>query len=226
MKAAIFAAGEGRRMRPLTLETPKPLLKVLGKPLIQYTFEALPDVVDEVVMVVGYKREQVQAFLGNEFLGKRVTYVVQEKLGGTAGALAVARSALGDGQFLTYFADDMYLKDDVEKLLTHHYSMLIATVADPRPFGVVELAPDGRIESFEEKPHAPKSNLVDIGVFLLDQRVFDYDAPAHPNGEHYLTDMVMGLARDHAVYGVPASRWLPIGTPDDLIKAEKLLKQS
>ena len=67
MKAVIFAAGEGKRMQPLTLEKPKPLLEVLGKPLIQRTFEAMPDTVDEVVVVVGYKKEQIQDFLGAEF---------------------------------------------------------------------------------------------------------------------------------------------------------------
>ena len=86
MKAVILAAGEGVRMRPLTLERPKPLLEVLGKPLIAYTFEALPDVVDEVIVIVKYKEEMVRAFLGSSFLGKKVTYVVQNELNGTAGA--------------------------------------------------------------------------------------------------------------------------------------------
>lgn len=226
MKALVVAAGAGKRMMPLTADTPKPMLTVLGKSLIQYTFEAMPDVVDEVVVVVGYKKEKLQAFLGSEFLGKRVTYVVQETVGGTAAALLLAREALGTGQFLKFYADDIYRKADVEKLFDHHYSILLAEVPDPRAFGVVELAPDGRITSFEEKPEVPKSNLVSAGVMLLDERIFMYNAlPKEKTGERYDVDMVMGLAKDHAVYGVRASRWLQIGYPDDLAKAEAVLKQ-
>lgn len=225
MKAVIFAAGEGKRMRPLTESMPKPMLTVLGKPLIQYTFEALPDVVDEVVVVVGYKRAQIQAFLGAEFLGKRVSYVVQETMGGTGAALLLAKDALGAGPFIATYADDIYLKSDVEKILVHTYGLLVSEVDDARPFGVVESAPDGRIVSFEEKPEHPKSNLVSTGMILIDEKVFAYDAPVHPRtGERYIVDMVMGLAHDYPVYAVPASRWIQIGYPDDLRKAERLLQ--
>lgn len=224
MKAVIFAAGEGRRMRPLTIEKPKPMLEVLGKPLIQRTFEALPDLVDEVVVVVGYKREQIQAFLGSQFLGKRVTYVTQEKVTGTADALLLVQTHLDESPFLTFCADDIYNRTDVEKLLAHRYGVLVAAVPDPRPFGVVELAPDGRLLSFEEKPEHPKSNLVSTGAFLLDGEVFKYTADAHPQtGERYLVDMVMGLAHEVPFYGVACHTWIPVGYPDDLARAEKLL---
>lgn len=224
MKAVIFAAGKGTRMLPLTLEKPKPLLTVLGKPLIQYTFEALPESIDEVVVVVGYRQDQLRAFLGETFLGKRVTYVVQGTIGGTAAALELAKDELDAGPFIATYADDIYLKADAEKLLAHQYSLLVAEVEDPRPFGVIEAAPDGHIVSFEEKPEAPKSNLVSVGMLLLDEKVFAYTAPVHPRtGERYVVDMVMGLAEVSPVYAVPASRWIQIGYPDDLTKAEMIL---
>ncbi len=224
MKAVIFAAGEGKRMRPLTFDTPKPLLKVLGKSLIQYTFEAMPDSVDEVVVVVGYKKEQIQAFLGTEFLGRRVTYVVQEAVTGTADALMLARPHLGEGAFLSFYADDIYAKADVEKLLAHRYGVLVAEVSDPRAFGVVELAPDGRLVSFEEKPEHPKSNLVSTGAFLLDEKMFSYSAPKNEKtGERYIVDMVMGLAHNEPFYGVLTNTWIPVGHPEDLKKAEQQL---
>ena len=214
-------------MRPLTEQVPKPMLTVLGKPLIQYTFEAMPDAVDTVVVVVGYRREHIMNFLGSTFLKKRVEYVVQDKPGGTAEALELARSALGTGQFLKFYGDDIYQKADVARLFDHHYSILLGQVANPRAFGVVSLAPDGRIQSFEEKPEEPKSNLVSAGVMLLDERVFSYVSQPKPStGERYDVDMVMGLAHDHAVYGVSATRWIQIGYPEDLAKAERVLSQS
>lgn len=227
MKAVIFAAGEGKRMRPLTEVKPKPMLEVLGKPLIQYTFEAMPEPVEEVVVVVGYKKEQIQAFLGAEFLGRRVSYVTQERVSGTADALLLARPLLGDEPFFSFYADDIYARSDVEKLFAHRYGVLVAEVSDPRAFGVVELVPDGRLVSFEEKPEHPKSNLVSTGAFLLDSAVFAYDAPVHrKTGERYIVDMVMGFAKDQPFYGVRTETWIPVGYPTDLEKAEKLLTQS
>lgn len=224
MKALVCAAGLGKRMRPLTDSTPKPLLSVLGKPLIHYTFEAMPESVDSVVVVVGYCKEQIMSFLGNSFLGKPVTYVVQEELRGTGDALELSRSALGDGPFIKFLGDDIYLKADVERLLEHRYSMLVGEVDDPRQFGVVECAADGHVVGFEEKPEHPKAHLVSAGVMLLDERVFAYKALPHPKtGERYAVDMVMGLAHEYPVFAVQATRWIPIGYPEDLTKAEAIL---
>lgn len=226
MQAVILAAGKGKRMLPLTLEKPKPLLEVLGKPLIQYTFEALPDVVDEVVVVVGYKHEQIQVHVQHEFCGRRVTYAIEEPLGGTATALLTARPSLS-GNFLVYFADDIYLKSDAELLLKHELGFLVAEVSNPERFGVIELDEESRVVSFEEKPAKPKSNLVSAGVLLLDERIFSYEAPLQPDtSERYLTDMVQALARDVPFYGVRATRWIPIGYPEDLSKAEILLRRA
>ena len=214
-------------MQPLTFDTPKPMLKVLGKPLLQRTIELLPESVTEVVVVVGYKREQITQHFGSEFEGKRMTYVVQEKLGGTAAALMLAKEHLLDAPFFSFYADDIYDKDDVLKLLDHQYGVLVAEVLDPKPFGVVELAPDGKLISFEEKPEHPKSNLVSTGAFLLGPELFNYTALPHPvTGEQYITDMIMGLAKDRDFYGIVTKRWIPIGYPADLAKAEEILKNS
>jgi UDP-N-acetylglucosamine diphosphorylase / glucose-1-phosphate thymidylyltransferase / UDP-N-acetylgalactosamine diphosphorylase / glucosamine-1-phosphate N-acetyltransferase / galactosamine-1-phosphate N-acetyltransferase len=227
MRAIILAAGKGLRMRPLTDSRPKPLVLLKGKPLIEHTFAALPDSVDDVILVVGYKGEMLQAHLGDGFLGKHITYVTQTELGGTAPAIRQAEHLLSGAPFLTFYADDYYEKRDIEKLLEHQYAMLLSTVQDPRMFGVVELDQRGRVVSLEEKPALPKSNTVSTGVFILDDAVFAYDAPPHPvTGEQYLADMVMGLSRDEDLYGVLSDRWLQIGTPEDLARAETLLKQS
>jgi len=67
-----LAAGEGKRLRPLTLETPKPLLKIKGRPILDYTFSSLPEKISEVILVVGYKGEQIKNYLGDEFSGKKI----------------------------------------------------------------------------------------------------------------------------------------------------------
>ncbi len=79
MQAVILAAGEGVRMRPLTLTKPKPLLEVLGKPLIRYATEGLPKEVTELIIVLGYRGEQIKAYCGTSFCGRTVTYVWQKQ---------------------------------------------------------------------------------------------------------------------------------------------------
>ena len=224
MQAVIFAAGEGKRMQPLTLETPKPLLQVCGKPLLSYTLACLPDEVDEIIFIVGYKEEQIRAYIATQVADKKVSFVRQTAPTGTGSALLLARPHLTGGRFLTVYADDIYAKNDLEKLLRQERGMLLAHAADPTRFGVVTLDDDGRVLGIEEKPPQPKSNLVSTGVYLLDENVFSYPAEVRANGERYLTDMVEAYARDHALAGVESEQWIQIGYPEDLVRAEGILR--
>ena len=223
MQAVIFAAGEGRRMRPLTLDVPRPLLEVCGKPLLSYTLASLPDEVDDLVVIVGYKEEQVREYIADKFSDKRVTFVRQAVPQGTASALLLARPHLTGGNFFTVYADDIYTKKDLEKLLTCGKGMLLSRSADPSRFGVVMLDKRGRVLEIEEKPQNPKSNLVSTGVYLLDEKVFSYPAEAHANGERYLTDIVAAYALDYPHAGVESDMWIQIAYPEDLVNAEKIL---
>lgn len=113
MQAVILAAGVGIRMRPLTETVPKPLLKVAGKPLIEYTLAALPNEIDEVIIVIGYLGEQIIKHFGESFDGKKIRYVKQKNLEGTARALFEAREFITD-RFLVLMSDDIYSKNDIE----------------------------------------------------------------------------------------------------------------
>jgi bifunctional UDP-N-acetylglucosamine pyrophosphorylase/glucosamine-1-phosphate N-acetyltransferase len=210
-------------MRPLTLDMPKPLLQVLGKPLLAYTFASLPDVVDEVVLVIGYKEEQIRSWVAENIHDKKVTFVSQREAGGTGAALLLAQPYVGEGKFLTLFADDLYAKHDIEKLLQYERGMLLAQAKDPTRFGVVELDAAGRVIDIEEKPQHPKSNLISTGVYLLDEKVFAYEPLVRENGERYLPDMVVALAKEFSVAGVLSSFWIQIGYPEDIANAEKML---
>ena len=227
MKAIILAAGKGVRMLPLTLEKPKQLLEVLGKPLLCHIWEALPDVVDEVVLVVGYKGDMIRQYLGNEFLGKKIFYLEQPEPKGTAHALHLCRHLLKDGErFFFLFADDLYNKETLEKCLRHETTMLVAETNEPQRFGIAVVDEKGKVVEFEEKPQNPKSNLASTGAFVLDKRIFDYELELDSKrGEYCLTPLVEKFARDHGIYTVKASLWIPVGYPEDLKKAEKILSQ-
>ncbi len=225
MKAVIFAAGEGKRLHPLTLECPKPLVEVYGKTLIQHTWEVLPDSIDEVVLVVGYKQEMLRKFLGGEFMGKRVTYVEQLEPSGTAHALKLCKSYLeNEEKFLLMYADDLHGKEGVARCALYDSALLVSFVDDPRRFGVVVTNIDGTIKHIEEKPENPQSNLAVTGVYVLTPKIFDYDSSHTKNGEYYLTDMIEGYIKDFPVQAVESDFWVSIAYPHDIARAEEILR--
>lgn len=225
MKAVIFAAGEGKRMHPLTLECPKPLVEVLGKPLIQHIWEVLPDAINEVIVVVGYKREKVREFLGDEFLGKRVTYVEQLDPLGTAHALKICKPHLeNEKKFLLMYADDLHGKEGVARCIEHDMALLVHFVDDPRRFGVVVTNDDGTIKNIEEKPEHPKSNLAVTGVYVLTPQIFAYEALHTKNGEFYLTDMIEEYIKHNPMQVIESDFWVPIAYPHDIKRAEEILQ--
>ncbi|MBU1293149.1 NTP transferase domain-containing protein [Patescibacteria group bacterium] len=224
MQAVILAAGEGKRMRPLTLDTPKPLIEINGKPIIEYIIDALPEEVDEVIVVVGYKGEMIRERLGDSYAGRRIQYVHQWMPAGTAHALSIARPLL-KGRFLFMYGDDIHGAEALMEATKHPYSLLAAPHAEPSKFGVIERHEDGTLKQLVEKPENPASNLVSTGGIMLDERIFDYPAPRHESGEYFLTDPVASLGKDHPIMVIEQPLWIPVGYPEDIGRAEEILKE-
>jgi UDP-N-acetylglucosamine diphosphorylase / glucose-1-phosphate thymidylyltransferase / UDP-N-acetylgalactosamine diphosphorylase / glucosamine-1-phosphate N-acetyltransferase / galactosamine-1-phosphate N-acetyltransferase len=224
MKAVILAAGEGVRMRPLTYTTPKPLLEVHGKPLIERLIETFPSSIDEFIVVVGYKGDMVKTYCGRKFHGRPVSYAEQPHKQGTYHALALARPYLDNRPFALFFADDLYDCDTIATLVQYPLAAVTSRVEDPRPFGVVELTPSGHIKSVVEKPENPTSNVVLTGAYTLTRDIFDHEPEQKPNGEYYLADALASMAKTHPVKTVPAKFWFPIATPEDLETAHHVVR--
>ncbi|OGN09824.1 MAG: hypothetical protein A3J46_00400 [Candidatus Yanofskybacteria bacterium RIFCSPHIGHO2_02_FULL_41_11] len=227
MKAVILAAGEGVRMQPLTLATPKPMLKVSGKPILEHIINDLPDIVDEVIIVVGYLGDKIINYFGSRFGRIKINYVVQREKLGTYHALSLCREYLSDGEkFLMLYADDLHGKSNLEKCISSEFCSLLVYPSDnPKKFGVVESDQNGLIKGIEEKPENPKTNLVSTGVLMLDKKIFDYPARQHKNGEYYLTDSIDQMIKaGHIFLAAKSDFWLPIGYPEDLVTAEETLK--
>src|SRR3989344_8278550 len=96
MQAVMLAAGRGPRMVALTGEVPKPMLPVEGRPLLEYKLDALPDEIDEVILVIGYQGGVIRKHFGERYGNKRIQYVEQKELNGTAGARWSAPSPFHD----------------------------------------------------------------------------------------------------------------------------------
>lgn len=226
MKAVILAAGEGVRMRPLTLEKPKPLLEVLGKPLIAYTFAALPDAIDEVIVIVKYKEEMIRAVLGNSFMGKKVTYVVQSELNGTAGALWEAKEFLTE-KFLVVMSDDMYSKADIERCLVHDWTMMIYQAHTSEKVGSVALNGDGTVREVVEGGAEGSTNpLINTNVFVLEPELFNHALiPKSAGSSEFGLPQTLLAAVPGKVQAVEATFWLSLTEPSDIARAEKVLSQ-
>ena len=227
MKCIILAAGEGARMQPLTNDIPKPMLKVLDKPLLEHILNSLPDTMDEVILVVGYLREKIIDYFGDKFGKFRIQYVIQDTKLGTYRALELCRDSLMDNEkFLMMYADDIHDRESLKKCVESDFcAMLVYESDDPRKFGVVETDSSAFITNIEEKPENPKTNLVSTGAMLLDKNIFKFPARQHKNGEYYLTDSVgQMIEAGYKFKAIKSNFWLPIGYPEDLARAEKVLR--
>lgn len=230
MKAVILAAGRGVRMKPLTDTAPKTLLRVNGRALFDYSMDLVPADVSEVIVIVSYLAEQIIAYATAQYPNVRFRFITQPSLGGTAQAMQLAAPYLRDEKFLVIYADDIHSKKAVAKCLEFDLAVLVEETAHPERFGIINIASDvalqargalGRMTKFVEKPQHPESNLAWVGVAVLDDRVFQYAAAQHTNGEYYLTDMIDQLSRDAAIAVLKTDLWLPIGYPSDLQSAER-----
>ncbi|MBI4021102.1 MAG: NTP transferase domain-containing protein [Candidatus Aenigmarchaeota archaeon] len=211
MQAVILAAGKGTRMAPLT--TPKPLLKVAGRPVVAHTMDALDGF--EVIAVVGHGADQVKAAFG-----PTVRIVEQPRQAGTFDALLAARDLLDD-RFLVLNGDDLYAREDIRACAAKDLALLAAEAPDASRFGVVDVQ-QGKL-TITEKPARPATNLVNTGLYVLPREILS--APVQPSirGELELVDAVNWLAARHRVAVVRATRWLPIGYPWDLLRANEVV---
>ena len=225
MKAIILAAGRGVRLRPYTHLTPKPLLRINKKRIIDYTLDILPEEIDQIIIVVGHRKWRIKWHLGNEYQGKKITYVVQKEKKGTAHALFLCKPYIQKGErVMVIFGDNLYAKDDLKKCLAHPLSILAKEVDNPRAFGILKFDKNHNLQEIIEKPLNPPSNLVNCGVYVLNDKIFNYKMEAIDQKEFGLPQTIVKMAKYYPIKIVKASFWLPIGYPQDLKKAKAQLK--
>lgn len=224
MQCVILAAGEGTRMRPYTLSVPKPLIQVNGKTILDHIIDALPKKITELVLVVGYKEEQIREYFGHEYKGRSVTYVVQpDPKAGTGDALFCAEEAV-QGKFLMMYGDDIHGAKTLAEAVQHEHCILASHSDTPEKFGVLELNDDNTLKGILEKPENPPSNLVNIGGAVLTHDIFKFKPPLSKVGEYFITDSITDYAQEYPVDVLEQDLWIPVGYPEDIEKAEKILK--
>lgn len=178
MKAIILAGGLGERLKPLTLEKPKPLLPVNGKPIVEHCLENLKKHgFNEVILSVGYKSDMIKNYFGDgSKFGMNIEYNVEEELLGTGGAVKSIVNKFGlDKKFLLVWGDNL-ANIDFRKMaeIDGKVVMCLTEREDVENFGVAKIE-SGEIVEFVEKPerHLAPSNLINAGGFVIEPSVLD-----------------------------------------------------
>ncbi len=214
MDAIVMAAGLGTRLRPHTLHTPKPLLPVQGRPILDWTLAALPKQVDRVLVVVHYLSEQVEAYLNGQSHFARWQVVRQETPRGTGDALLACRPFVESERFLAVNGDDLFGASDLAALAECPAGVLCHPVDEPRRFGIAFRKSDGTLDRLVEKPNLEGRQLANTGAYVFPRTVFDLPLTLSPRGEYEVTQYVGELAARGTVCVVEAAFWLPIGTEE------------
>ena len=234
MKGVILAGGTGSRLHPLTRITNKHLLPIYDRPMIYYPIETLAGMgIREVMVVVGGKSVgDVVELLGdgNQF-GLDLTYRYQHGALGIAHAIGLARDFVGTDAFCCVLGDNI-LRGPLLASVAEEFEAgpwgagtLLFRVADPQRFGVAELDEAGTVIGFEEKPAAPKSNLIPIGVYFLRPDAFAVIERLAPSGrgEFEITDVLNHYIPGGGLFTrVFNGQWADAGTVPSLLRAAEL----
>ncbi|ERH04304.1 MAG: UDP-N-acetylglucosamine diphosphorylase/glucosamine-1-phosphate N-acetyltransferase, partial [Halorubrum sp. J07HR59] len=230
MYGVVLAAGRGTRMRPLTDYRPKPLLPVGQSTLLEQVFEAAFGVVDEFVVVIGYRGSAIQDAVGETYRGRPVTYVTQENPQGTAHAVAQA-DPIVDDDFLVLNGDVLVDTSLPEALAESDGTAIAATeVANPQAYGVISTSADGGLSRIVEKPADPPTDFANVGCYAFEPSVFEYiDRTSESDrGEYEITTTLELLLDAGNRIDVTAYQgtWLDVGRPWELLAANESVLES
>lgn len=209
-------------MKELTKNSQKTMLEVGGKPILAYKLDAMPKEIDEVIFIVGYYADQIRDYFGDEYNGMKITYVVQEELNGTGGAIHTAKEILKD-KFIVMMGDDLYHPKDLSDIIKNDLAIAAIEVENPIGFGVFEVDEDGNFVQVVENNQDPEKKLLNIGLYVLNKKFFDYDLVPISETEFGLPQTMAVMAKNHPIKIVKATAWQPIGSPEQLKKAEEVI---
>ncbi|MBI2077363.1 MAG: NTP transferase domain-containing protein [Euryarchaeota archaeon] len=226
MRAVLLAAGEGKRMRPLTSRRPKVMLPVAGKPLLAWTAERLVEAGVTEFLIVTHHHEKVVRdwFRTNPVTGASVRFIHQKEPHGTGHALAAVKERRPD-DFLLVYGATLASVEDYRRLVAAGGPALAAfQVADARDYGALQVA-GSHLRRIVEKSPRPPSRLVNAGAYRLNAAIRDEAAALRksPRGEFELTDALNAHVKRERVKVVRFREWLEAGRPWDLLRIQETL---
>jgi UDP-N-acetylglucosamine diphosphorylase/glucosamine-1-phosphate N-acetyltransferase len=226
MECVVLAAGEGKRMRPLTAKRPKVMLPLANRPMMEHLVCAARDTgISEFVFVVGYGEREIRRYFGDgSGLGIHIQYAPQRQQHGTADAVRSARD-LVSGPFLLLNGDMILKSTDIADLCKCRIPCLGTSTTDhPEDYGTV-MVENGIVTSLEEKSKQPKSNLINAGAYLFSPEIFDAvdRVRVSSRGELELTDALFEFIAEKKLSAYKLSYWMDVGNPWDMLDANLTL---
>lgn len=235
MKGVILAGGNATRLRPLTAVTNKHLLPIYNKPMIFYPLEAMAKAgIKDVLIITGphHSGAFINLLRSGKDFGLSLSYEIQEDAGGIAQAINLAKEFADGDKILVILGDNIFdesLKEDVEEFEKVKkgaivYGKRMATKS--KQYGVIEVK-NGKVASIEEKPQKPKSDIGQTGIYMYDERVFDFIGSQKPSNRNELevTDLNNNYVKEGSMTcKILSSWWVDAGTSfDELLKANILV---
>jgi UDP-N-acetylglucosamine diphosphorylase / glucose-1-phosphate thymidylyltransferase / UDP-N-acetylgalactosamine diphosphorylase / glucosamine-1-phosphate N-acetyltransferase / galactosamine-1-phosphate N-acetyltransferase len=238
LKAVVLAAGRGERLWPLTEDTPKPLLPIANKSILERTLEALVHAgISQIILVVGFRSEKIRERLGNgKAVSAEIRYVRQQPQKGTADAVGTSSKELeAEDRFLVVYGDDYYGASLPRSFLAkarHNKGITIGTanVRDASHFGKIE-SKGGLVTEIREKASQAEPGQVNAGIYLMNPSIFTAirKTKRSVRGELELTDALRILiSKGQRVYAqaLGSKQWLGISYPWDLLEANQWILES
>ena len=230
MKAVILAGGFGTRLRPLTLDLPKPIVPIFDRPFLYYQTDLLRQVpeIDEVVLSLNYRPDRIEARVGDGTdAGVRLRYVVEPEPLGTGGAIKFASAGIEDT--LVVLNGDVLTGIDLQAVVRRHRergaraTIVLTPVDDPSAYGVVETDTEGNVLRFLEKPSPEQitCDTINAGIYILEPETFD----RIPNDTKWSIERryfpsLVERGETFVAY-VDRGYWLDIGTPESYVRAHR-----
>lgn len=233
MKAVILAAGEGKRLYPLTSSRSKHMIPIAGKPILEHLLLSIKDAgINDVLIVTGYYEKLVKNYFGRgSKFGLKLTYIHQKNRLGTAHAIGLAENYIEEPRFLVIYGDLIVDSSILKSILKKHKirkipCMCVVPVDAPQQYGVIALE-DDRVVGILEKPSSEAyGNLVNAGIYVFTKDIFKKikDTPKSLRGEKEITSTIQTMINnDYKIFSnkIRIDDWLDVGRPWDILKANK-----
>ena len=227
MKCVILAAGEGKRMHPLTYTRPKVMLPIANKPILEWNLmNAIHAGIKEFVFVVGYKSEMVRDYFGNGDRWKiKIQYINQGEAKGTAHAIGIVEKFVDN--FIVLCGDTIFGENDIKNIIKKKNSIGLFKVDNPDSYGIVELK-ENKVVKIYEKMQDSFTDIINAGIYHFNKKIFKYikKTDKSQRGEYEITDTINLTLKKEELYGVFLKQWQDVVYPWNLLEAnEEILKK-